>query len=96
MSDMNKYYSEIQKYEIININDGEKYGSLLNNDIIIDQHGNFKYLVINNRKNNGLFLKNSYSFSQIPWKNVKKIGTKTIIIEVDDINKDIIDPDFIY
>ena len=34
-----KYLSEIEKYEIININDGEKYSSLSNNDIIVDENG---------------------------------------------------------
>ena len=42
-----KYLSEIEKYELINVNDGEKYDYLLNNDLIIDDDGNFKYLIIN-------------------------------------------------
>ena len=41
-----KLYSEIERYEIININDGEKYSSLSNNDIIIDENGNMKTLII--------------------------------------------------
>ena len=41
-----KYLSEIEKYELINVNDGEKYDYLLNNDLIIDDDGNFKYLII--------------------------------------------------
>ena len=43
MSEENKikYLSEIERYELININDGEKYDYLLNNDLIIDEEGNF-------------------------------------------------------
>ena len=49
MSEENKikYLSEIERYELININDGEKYDYLLNNDLIIDDEGNFKYLIVN-------------------------------------------------
>ena len=32
-----KYLSDIEKYELININDGEKYDYLINNDLIIDE-----------------------------------------------------------
>ena len=38
-----KLLSEIGKYELININDGEKYDYLQNNDLIIDDDGNLKY-----------------------------------------------------
>ena len=49
MSEENKvkYLSDIERYELININDGEKYDYLLNNDLIIDEEGNFKYLIVN-------------------------------------------------
>ena len=32
-----KYLSDIERYELININDGEKYDYLINNDLIIDE-----------------------------------------------------------
>lgn len=91
MKEKNKYYSDIQKYEIINVNDGEKYGCLFNHDLVIDEHGNFKALILNDKKERGIFFKNSKSFTQIPWNCIKKIGTKTIIIDVDDINEKMID-----
>lgn len=78
-----KYLSDIEKYEMININDGEKYDYLINNDLIIDDEGNFKYLIINvNDSRFGFF--NSKDFLEIPWECVKKIGAKTIIIDADD------------
>ena len=78
-----RYLSEIERYELININDGEKYDYLLNNDLIIDDEGNFKYLIINlNRGRLNLF--SSKDFLEIPWECVKKIGAKTIILDADD------------
>ena len=37
-----KLLSEISNYELININDGEKYDYLQNNDLVIDNEGNLK------------------------------------------------------
>ena len=78
-----KYLSEIERYELININDGEKYDYLLNNDLIIDGNGNFKYL-IDNLSGGKFNLFNSKDFLEIPWDCVKKIGAKTIILDADD------------
>lgn len=77
-----KYLSEIEKYEIININDGEKYSALSNNDIIVDEEGCLKYLIVN--LGSGKFsLFSSEEYLEIEWENVKKIGAKTIILDVD-------------
>lgn len=77
-----KYLSEIEKFEIININDGEKYSSLSNNDIIVDENGNLRYIIVN--LNSGKFsLFNSDEYLEIDWENVKRIGAKTIILDVD-------------
>eukprot|EP00831_Metopus_contortus_P028061 TRINITY_DN23424_c0_g1_i10.p4 TRINITY_DN23424_c0_g1~~TRINITY_DN23424_c0_g1_i10.p4 ORF type:complete len:122 (+),score=47.72 TRINITY_DN23424_c0_g1_i10:131-496(+) len=80
-----KYLSDIEKYELINVNDGEKYDYLLNNDLIIDDEGCFKYLIIN--INSGKFnFFSSREFLEIPWDCVKKIGARTIILDADDEN----------
>ena len=78
-----KYLSDIERYELININDGEKYDYLLNNDLIIDDDGHFKYLIINLSGGKFNFF-NSKDFLEIPWQCVKKIGAKTIILDADD------------
>ena len=78
-----KLLSEIGKYELININDGEKYDYLQNNDLIIDDDGNLKYLVINLGGRPGLF-GSSREFLEIPWSAVKKIGSKTIILDAEE------------
>ncbi len=91
MKEKNKFYSDIQKYEIININDGENYGPLFNHDLVIDEYGNFKNLIINDKRSIGIFFKNTRNSSQIPWNCIKKIGTKTIIIDVDNVDERMID-----
>lgn len=83
MKDNLKYYNEMEKYEIININDGEKFNCLGNNDIIIDENGNLKLLLLNDSKAKmALFAKSE--FIEVPWDCVKKIGSKTIIIDTDE------------
>lgn len=78
-----KLFSEIEKYEIININDGEKYSTVSNNDIIIDDDGTMKTLMLSeNSGRMNLFKKND--FLEISFDYVKKIGTRTIIIDVDE------------
>ena len=85
MSDSIKSYSQLEKFEIININDGEKYGFLGNNDIVVDDDGSFKLLIINSNTSKFSFFSNS-EFLEIPWEYVKKIGSKTVIIDVEDSN----------
>ncbi|MBE6068208.1 MAG: YlmC/YmxH family sporulation protein [Clostridium lundense] len=83
MDDDMKLYSQIERYEIININDGDKYSYLSNNDVVIDENGNFKLLILNDVKTKfSLFGKNE--FIEVPWENVKKIGSRTIILDVDE------------
>ncbi|MFU0823873.1 YlmC/YmxH family sporulation protein [Clostridium sp.] len=83
MDDRVKLYSDIEKYEIINISNGEKYNYLYNNDIIIDEEGNLKLLVINNHKSHFSLFKNN-DLLELPWEYVNKIGTKTIIVDVEE------------
>ncbi|MFL0195898.1 YlmC/YmxH family sporulation protein [Clostridium sp. WILCCON 0269] len=78
-----KFYSEMERYEIINVNDGNKFNFLGNNDIIMDSSGNLRMLILSDGKSRfSLFGKSE--FIEVPWEYVKKIGTKTIIIDVDE------------
>lgn len=79
-----KLLSELSGYELININDGEKYDYLQNNDLVIDGEGNLKYLVINLHKGKFKFFSNSREFLEIPWECVKKIGARTIILDAEE------------
>lgn len=80
-----KFYNDLEKYEIININDGEKFNCLGNNDIIIDENGNLKLLILNDHKAKSSFFSKG-EYIQVPWDCVKKIGSKTIIIDAEDGN----------
>lgn len=82
MEDNIKLYSEMEHFEIININDGEKYNYLANNDIVLDENGNFTMIIINTMKSKfGIF--GNTEFLEIPWDYVRKIGSKTVIVDVD-------------
>ena len=82
MSENIKTLSEIERYEIINVNDGEKYSYLSNNDIVIDEDGNLKLLILNCNQTKFSFFGGS-EYIEVPWDYVKKIGLRTIIIDVD-------------
>lgn len=83
MNDNIKYYSEMERYEIININDGEKYNSLSSNDVVIDDEGRLKFLILNDTKSKFSFFGSS-EFIEVPWEYIKKIGSRTIIIDAED------------
>lgn len=78
-----KYYSEMERFEIININDGEKYNYLMNNDVIIDDDGYLRLLIIDNNTSKFRFFSGT-EFLELPWEFVKKIGSSTIIVDVED------------
>lgn len=83
MDENTKFYSDMERYEIINVNDGNKFNFLGNNDIIVDSEGILKMLILNDSKSRfSIFGKSE--FIEVPWEYVKKIGTKTIIIDVDE------------
>lgn len=78
-----KYYSEMERFEIINVNDGNKFSALGSNDVVIDEDGNLKMLILGSSSSKlSLFAKEE--FTEIPWEYIKKIGAKTVIIDVDD------------
>lgn len=77
-----KHFSELERFEIININDGDKYSYLGNNDVIIDSEGRLKLIILNkNRSRFTLFTRDDYN--EVSWDSVRKIGSRTIIIDVD-------------
>ncbi|MBE6049449.1 MAG: YlmC/YmxH family sporulation protein [Clostridium sp.] len=84
MSDNIKLLSDIGKYEIININDGEKYDYLQNNDLVVDDEGNIKFLVVNLSNGKLNLFGSSREFLEIPWECVKKVGTHTIILDAEE------------
>jgi len=85
MSENYVLYSDLERFEIINCNDGEKYGYLGNNDIVIDENGNLKLLILNVSKAKFSFFGGS-EFIEVPWQCIRKINSKprTIIIDADE------------
>lgn len=83
MEEDRKFFSEMERYEIININDGDKYNCLGNNDVVIDEAGNLKLLVLSSYKSKFSLFSGKEDFFEVPWDCVKKIGSRTIIIDVD-------------
>ncbi|MCL2322332.1 MAG: YlmC/YmxH family sporulation protein [Oscillospiraceae bacterium] len=80
-------YSSLERFEIINISDGEKYNLLKDNDIIVDEEGKFKFLILPaNISSGSFFSSNREEYLEIPWECVKKIGTKAIIIDSDQLS----------
>ena len=79
-----KLLSDIGKYEIININDGEKYDYLQNNDLVVDDQGNIKFLIVNLSSGKLNLFGTSREFLEIPWECVKKVGTHTIILDAEE------------
>lgn len=77
-----RYLSEMERYEIININDGDKYSVLGSNDLVVDEGGELKFLLLSDGKSGRMFFKNN-EMLEVPWEYVKKIGSRTIIIDVD-------------
>lgn len=85
MSENIKLYSDMERYEIINYSDGEKYGCLSSNDLIIDEDGNLKLLILSENRTKFSFFGGN-EFIEVPWEYVKKINSKsrTIIIDADE------------
>ena len=71
MEEKYRYLSEMERYEIININDGDKYSVLGNNDIVIDENGQLKLLLLNDGRSNKLFFKGN-EMLEVSWDYVKK------------------------
>lgn len=78
-----KYLSEIEKYEIINVNDGEKYETLASNDIIVDEKGELKLLLLNIGSGKFGFFGGASEYYEVDWDYVKKIGARTIILDAE-------------
>lgn len=76
---MEKLLSELITYDVININDGNKYGCLGNNNIAIDKDGKFVLLILGSyRKGLG---SDKSTDSELKWDVVKRIGARTVIID---------------
>lgn len=81
--------SEIGGKEIVNLCDGSRLGIIAESDLLINEKtGKIESLLIPKSKNLFNLFSNEY-LTQIPWTDIKKIGSDMIIIELDADNKKI-------
>ena len=71
--------SDLERYEIFNLESAEKYDSASNIDFIIDEEGNIKFLVVGISTGKFSFF-GSKEYVEIPWECVTKVGTNVIVI----------------
>lgn len=73
--------SELERYEIFNTEEAEKYDTQQDLDFIIDEEGNIQFIVAAIYGNRGLF--GGKEYVEIPWEFVTKIGTNVIVVSAD-------------
>lgn len=78
-----KYLSEIERFEIINVSDGERYDMLQDNDLVVDENGNLVSLLIS-VGGRVSFFGGQKEYLEIPWESVKKVGARAIIVDADE------------
>jgi YlmC/YmxH family sporulation protein len=79
--------SQIGGKEIVNLNTGERLGIVAEADLVIDKEtGKIQKLLIpEDRLQFSIFGDKDYF--EVPWENVRKIGSDMIIIEQDEKRK---------
>ena len=75
--------SELERYEIFNLESAEKYDSAQNIDFISDEEGYRKVLVVGISANKFSFF-GSKEYVEIPWECVTKVGTNVIVISAEE------------
>ena len=71
--------SDLQKKDIVNINDGKRIGSII--DIHINSEGNMDEIIIEK----STFLVSLFSSKNeisIKWEQIKKIGEDVILVDI--------------
>ena len=74
--------SDLEKYEIFNTEEAEKYDTQQALDFIIDEEGNLQFIVAAVAGSKlGLF--GGREYVEIPWNYITKIGTNVIVVSAD-------------
>lgn len=79
-----KLISDLEKFEIFNLECAEKYDSAQNIDFIVDEEGYLKFLVAGVSSNKLSLFGGSREFVEIPWECVTKIGANVIVISAEE------------
>lgn len=78
-----KSLSELERFEIFNLESAEKYDSSQNIDFIIDENGYLKFLVVGVSVNKFSFF-GGREYVEIPWDCVTKVGANVIVISAEE------------
>lgn len=70
--------SDLQNKDIVNILDGKKIGKII--DVIIDEQGNMKALIVQRSKMFNVF--SNQSEIEVKWEQIKKIGEDVILVNL--------------
>ena len=74
--------SDLEKYEIFNTEEAEKYDTQQALDFIIDENGNLQFIVAAVAGGKiGFF--SSREYVEIPWSYISKIGANVIVVSAD-------------
>lgn len=76
--------SELGQKEIVNLNNGERLGLVLDADILFDEEtGKIISLIASEKKTAFKFLGIETLEREVPWDSIRKIGYDMIIVELD-------------
>ncbi|MEG0295999.1 MAG: YlmC/YmxH family sporulation protein [Clostridium sp.] len=75
--------SDLERYEIFNLDAVEKYDSNQSLDFIVDDEGNLVYLVAGANGGKLSLFGGSKEVLEIPWDCVDKIGANIILVYAD-------------
>ncbi len=70
--------SDLQDKDIVNVEDGKKIGKII--DVVIDEQGNMKALIVQRTKMLNMF--SNTSEIEVKWNQIKKIGTDVILVNI--------------
>ncbi len=70
--------SDLQDKDIVNVEDGKKIGKII--DVVIDEQGNMKALIVQRTKMLNMF--SNASEIEVKWNQIKKIGTDVILVNI--------------
>lgn len=79
-----KSLSDLERYEIFNLESAEKYDNAQNIDFIIDEKGYLKFLVVAISSGKLSFFGGSKEYVEIPVECITKIGANVIVISADE------------
>lgn len=68
--------SELQTKEIINMTTGKRLGLII--DVIVDQSGSIKSLILEEKKGRRMMGREEY---ELDWKQITKIGDDIILVQ---------------